>query len=76
RGRNRLDDNKVVAGGQLWYEELLPAETLLCGIVNIVAPATQHDSVFSELADMSKRPMIFGGKVTTGHGYCHVVIKK
>lgn len=76
RGRNRLDDNKVVAGGQLWYEELLPAETLLCGIVNIVAPATQHDSIFSELADMSKRPMIFGGKVTTGHGYCHVVIKK
>lgn len=76
RGRNRLDDNKVVADGQLWYEEMLPAESLLCGIVNIVAAGDQQASIFNELADLSSKPIVFGGKVTTGHGYCHVVIKK
>jgi CRISPR-associated protein Cmr4 len=76
RGRNRLDDNKVVADGQLWYEEMLPAESLLCGIVNIVAAGDQQESIFNELATLSGKPIVFGGKATTGHGYCHVVIKK
>lgn len=76
RGRNRLDDNKVVADGQLWYEEMLPAESLLCGIVNIVAQDTLRNTIFDELDALSKRPVVFGGKATTGHGYCHVVIKK
>lgn len=76
RGRNRLDDNKVVVDGQLWYEEMLPAESLLCGIVNIVAPADLRESIFNELVTLCKKPVVFGGKATTGHGYCNVTIKK
>jgi CRISPR-associated protein Cmr4 len=76
RGRNRLDDNKVVVDGQLWYEEMLPAESLLCGIMNIVAPADQRESIFNELVELCKKPVVFGGKATTGHGYCTVTIKK
>lgn len=72
RGRNRLDDNKVVAPGQLWYEEMLPAESVLSGIVNVVAAQPKHAMVIDQLNTVCNQPVVFGGKATTGHGYCYM----
>ncbi|MEI7769221.1 MAG: type III-B CRISPR module RAMP protein Cmr4 [Chloroflexales bacterium] len=73
-------DQKTVAEGALWYEESLPAETLLTGL--IFAQTTQNrDKVsytaaqaLTALAQVSGRTLQFGGKATVGRGLCRVQI--
>lgn len=64
------DDTKTVVAGALWNEELLPAETILVGLISC-------DRLFSKTttaAELSKRfitdPIVLqiGGKATTGRG--------
>jgi len=63
-------DFKRVAEGALWYEESLPAESILCGLVwcdepRGVAAITQKSSVLALLKD---DVLQMGGKATTGKG--------
>jgi CRISPR-associated protein Cmr4 len=79
RARIRLTDEKTVQNGALWYEESLPSESLLVGIVH-VSPnkKTQApiDAMLGVLQDVSQSLVQFGGKSTTGHGFCHVVVSQ
>lgn len=67
----RIDpDFKRVAQGQLWYEESLPAESILSGMVWCDDPATRVNGVAKQdVIDLLKdRVLQMGGKATTGKG--------
>lgn len=70
RARIRIDDDtKIVAKGALWYEESLPAETLLTGIVwqdDALAKGVDFLKILEE--KLPERELQFGGKATTGLG--------
>lgn len=66
--RIRLDvDKKTVAQGALWYEEALPVETVLAGIV---IAAKNKDKVFETVKMLTKTTLQFGGNATVGRGLC------
>ena len=83
--RIHLQENiKTVQEGGLWYEEALPTETILYGIVT----ATPHkdeafrallkeelttEKIFSLLADLGDKAIQLGGKATVGRGLCRVL---
>ena len=73
------DDTKAVTSGGLWYEEALPAETILSGIAMIypvVSPAakTKFDeaTISRALSAITEKTIQFGGKATVGRGLCKV----
>jgi CRISPR-associated protein Cmr4 len=69
------EDTKTVQDGGLWYEEALPAETILSGIA-LATPTKAADipaeKVFKVLQDLTGKTLQLGGKATTGHGMCRV----
>ena len=79
RARVRIDDQtRTVARGALWYEENLPAESVLWGLVG-VSRSRNRDDVAGEddLAEqLPKKPMTLqlGGKHTVGRGLCRFLI--
>lgn len=80
--RIRLDSEaKTVQQGALWYEESLPTESLLAGV--IMAQSIQKrgdgttytaDRVSSKLQEFKTQTVQFGGKATVGRGLCHIHI--
>ena len=68
--------SKTVTSGGLWYEEALPAETILSGILLATptrAAKIESKEVFEELEKMTtNKTMQFGGKATIGRGMCRV----
>jgi len=73
--RIRLDEKlKTVARGALWYEEALPSETILSGLLVATEVKASKDVVFevvdSVLANHSAVQL--GGKATVGRGVCSV----
>lgn len=69
------DDAKTVQDGGLWYEEALPTETILSGIV-LATPmkvsGITTDEVFTVLTELTGKTLQFGGKATVGRGMCRV----
>lgn len=64
--RVRLEeDTKTVGRGALWYEEALPVESVLSGV--LVGPS---EGDFNALGAALPPVMQFGGKATTGRGLC------
>lgn len=77
--RTSIDDTTgVVKLGQLWTEENLPAESILCSVIhNIkVNAATLESTVWEELeVVLGSRPVEqFGGNATVGRGQCKLSI--
>lgn len=71
--RVRLDDEtKTVAGGALWYEELVPAESVFYGFV-VHAKQVQDAQVSFDQLKVDDYLQI-GGDATIGRGLCRVVI--
>jgi CRISPR-associated protein Cmr4 len=78
----RLDNNtKTVAPGALWYQEALPAESVLAGIViagNVNAANGRLKRLAGELLDhvgsLTNGLVQLGGKSNTGLGSCFVRI--
>jgi CRISPR-associated protein Cmr4 len=76
--RNRLDDQtKTVVKGQLWYEEALPAESILYGLAKLSPTDTVRrsyaDATLTEhLNRLAMGAMQFGGKATIGRGLCRL----
>jgi CRISPR-associated protein Cmr4 len=77
--RVRLDDNaKTVAQGALWYEEALPAETVLAGMVSVMEIRDERrktldaTGVLAEVIKLTEKALQFGGKATVGRGLCRV----
>lgn len=72
--RIRLDDEtKTVAQGALWYEENLPAESLLYTLVRAEAAhrktlALTAPQVLERLGQLVATPLQLGGKATVGRG--------
>ncbi len=68
-------DSKTVEDGGLWYEEALPTETILSGI--LLATPTQASGIkvagiFEILRDLTNKTLQLGGKATVGRGLCRV----
>lgn len=80
RARIKLnDDTKTVdqSIGGLWYEEALPAETVLVALaaaqpVRANGAALSSDEIFALVGRLAARPLQFGGKATVGYGVCNV----
>lgn len=70
------DDKKTVKQGQLWYEEALPAESVLSGLVMatpIEESKAQVKEVFKTIHDLvHDKTMQFGGNATVGRGLCRM----
>ncbi len=80
------DDTKTVQDGGLWYEEALPTETILSGLV--VATPTQkkikdgnggdsavtNKEVFDTIAKFDGQTFQFGGNATVGRGVCRLAM--
>lgn len=69
------DDTKRVARGQLWYEESLPAETVLCGLVwcdSIIRKDQRRHELLKTYASGEQHIQI-GGKATVGKGRARCV---
>ena len=76
---NRLDnETKTVATGALWYEETLPAETVLYVIAQPFASRkgkddTSAEGIWQQFAEKVVGQFVqFGGNETVGMGFCHV----
>ena len=72
------DDEKTVAKGALWYEESLPAETVLSGLV-VAAPVaktqTKVPKIFDTVRSLIQKPLQIGGNATVGRGLCQLRMK-
>lgn len=69
------DDSKTVAKGGLWYEESLPAETVLVGLVSAqVIEATKMSAaqVLEAVQSTMGAPVQIGGKASVGRGLCRL----
>lgn len=79
RARIRIDpETRTVKEGALWYEENLPAESVLWGIIGISRSRNAKDGASAaELAAcLPKQEMALqiGGKHTVGRGLCRLLI--
>ncbi len=77
--RNRIGENGVVAKGQLWWEESLPAETVLIGLVSATASRRKDtegdaDHFLTKYA-VTTSDLQFGGKSTVGRGRMRMLAK-
>ncbi len=69
------DETKTVAKGALWYEESLPAESILAALVVAAPPkkANLDAAKALEHLDAGLEGMTqFGGKATVGKGFCRL----
>lgn len=73
------EETKTVAQGQLWYEEALPTETILSGLV-LSNPTKQSgindETVFKTIGNLTAKSKQFGGKATVGRGMCRMQLVK
>jgi len=70
------DATKTVASGGLWYEESLPAESVLYSLVLISSARGQHkmpaEKIGEALEHTSGKLVQLGGKATVGRGLCRL----
>lgn len=65
-------DTKTVATGALWYEEALPAETVLVGLVVATEVRSTTDEVFTTVRNLTQNTLQVGGSATVGRGLCRM----
>ncbi len=71
------DESKTVQKGGLWYEEALPAETILSGIIvaqQIKKNALKPADALQKIADLTADTLQFGGGATVGRGLCRLIV--
>ena len=78
--RIRMEENtKTVQEGALWYEEALPTETILSGLV-VATPVQKStlsvEKVFEILQRLTTQTLQLGGNATVGRGMCRVQMAK
>ncbi|MFQ5437083.1 MAG: type III-B CRISPR module RAMP protein Cmr4, partial [Anaerolineae bacterium] len=72
--RNVLDENKT--SQNLWYEEALPAETVLVGLVTAQRVGTNgmdQDEALKAGVKLTEGMTQLGGNATIGRGLCRLV---
>jgi len=68
-------DKKTVKHGALWYEEALPAESILAGIVVAQPPAKAGitaEKAFEVIRSLTEQLLQIGGSATVGRGLCRI----
>ena len=71
--RIRLDEQtKTVQTGALWYEEALPAETIMAGLVVVSPVKATNQEIQTVLQQVTQRPLQLGGNATVGRGLCQL----
>jgi CRISPR-associated protein Cmr4 len=73
------EGTKTVQDGGLWYEEALPSETILSGLVlanPVKAANITAEKVFDILTDLTVQTIQLGGKATVGRGMCRIQMVK
>lgn len=71
------ENSKTVQTGGLWYEEALPTETILTGVMLAIPSKNVTAAKVFEVLDKFKGQTIqFGGKATVGRGMCRVQFTK
>jgi CRISPR-associated protein Cmr4 len=68
--RNVLSENKT--SNNLWYEESLPSETILSGLLVAVHVKATSDDVFKTIKNLTAKPIQLGGSMTVGRGLCQI----
>lgn len=67
------DDEKTVAKGALWYEEALPAESILAGLVAAQPNGrAEPKEVFEMVGKLAQHLLQIGGNATVGRGLCRL----
>ena len=67
--RIRLEaDKKTVVDGALWYEESLPTESVLSGLVIANEVRAKPSDVFDLIGKLNSKTIQVGGKATIGRG--------
>lgn len=74
--RIKMEENtKTVQEGALWYEEALPTETILSGLV-VATPVQKStltvEKVFETIQSFAGKTLQLGGNATVGRGMCRV----
>ena len=72
--RNVLDENKT--SKNLWYEEALPAETILVGLMTAQRVGTNgmdQDKALETAVELVKELTQLGGNATVGRGLCRLI---
>lgn len=69
------DDKKTVADGALWYEESLPAESILTGLMTVQEVKAKADEV-TKVIKAIQNPIQVGGNSTVGRGLCNLHLVK
>lgn len=71
--RIRLDEKrKTVEQGGLWYEEALPAESILSGLMIIQEIEASEKDVLDAVTNLAESPLLVGGSTTVGRGLCRL----
>lgn len=71
--RIRLDEKrKTVEQGALWYEEALPAESILSGLMVIQEIKASERDVLDVITGLAQTPLQVGGSATVGRGLCRL----
>lgn len=74
RARNVLDDD-TKSSKNLWYEESLPAETILSGLLATAKiGGIEPTEVFDRISSLCSRPVQLGGNMTIGRGLCRIIL--
>jgi CRISPR-associated protein Cmr4 len=68
------DEKKTVAHGALWYEESLPAESVLAGLMVIDPVEATEYEVTQTIKEIMAQPLQVGGNTTVGRGLCRMVM--
>jgi CRISPR-associated protein Cmr4 len=66
------EDKKTVKHGALWYEEALPAESILSGLLVIQEIKANETEAVNAIKNLTKTPLQVGGSATVGRGLCRI----
>lgn len=66
------EETKSTADQALWYEEALPAETILVSLVVASYIKVAPGMAFNAVHELTKKVLQFGGSATIGQGLCQV----
>lgn len=71
--RIRLKEKeKTVAHGALWYEEALPAESILSGLMVVQEIRANQKEAVAAITKLAASPLQVGGSATVGRGLCRI----
>lgn len=66
------EDKKTVVQGALWYEEALPTESILSGLMIVQEIKANESEIVNVVTQLTQSPLQVGGSATVGRGLCRL----